>query len=68
MVTYGIEQADALAAWKVWVGAGKMCLRGWDAQFPAVSEGNWHPGLADSCKSHQWSLLIFHKVPLTKSV
>lgn len=53
MVTYGIEQADALTAWKVWVGTGKICLRGGDAQFPAVCKGNWYPGLVDSYKSHQ---------------
>ena len=52
MVTYGIEQADALIAWKVWVGTGKICLRGWDAQFPAVCKGNWYPSLVGSCKSH----------------
>lgn len=71
MVTCGIEQADVLLAWKVRVGTGKTCLRGWDAQFPAVCKGNWYPSLVDSRKSHQWFLrflLIFHKVLLTKSV
>lgn len=68
MVTCGIEQADVLIAWKVWLGTGKICLQGWDAQFPAVCKGNWYPSLVDSCKSHQWFLLVFHKVFLTKSV
>lgn len=67
MVTCGIEQAD-LIAWKVWLGTGRICLRGWDAQFPAVCKGNWCPSWVDSCKSRQWFLLIFHKVFLTKSV
>lgn len=66
MVICGIEQADVLIAWKVCLGTGKICLR--DAQFPAVCKGNWYPSWADSCKSHQWFLLIFHKVFLTKSV